>query len=220
MAPYLRALAMCRVRTTAYYRGRSGRKRCRRRECLCLERPTAREPYVALKPARADTVHVYRRNMGSRAVDRSRVVHSCEAKDSQLIVGVRPRLRRPPRCVPAVASTQEMPWLHWNVDRERSPAHRVRSGLYLLYFARQGGLPTDSGAMRDFCLRLAAPGKCAFEARVLCLMAPQERPPAREVSFSRVVSFIVSRLWSGRPLRRPNDICTGHIRHSASTMIM
>ena len=200
---------MCRVRTTAYYRGRSGRKRCRWRVCPCLERSAAREPYVALKPARADTVHVYRRNMGSRAVDRSRVVHSCEAKDSQLIVGVRPRLRRPPRGVPAVASTQEMPWLHWNVDRERSTAHRVRSGLYLLYFA-----------MRNFCLRLAAPGKCAFEARVLCLMAPQERPPAREVSFSLVVSFIVSRLWSGRPLRRPNDICTGHIRHSASTMIM
>ena len=158
--------------------------------------------------------------MGSRAVDRSRAVHSCEAKDSQLIVGVRRRLRRPPRGVPAVASTQEMPWLHLNVDRERSTAHRVRSRLYLLSAARRGGLPTDSGAMRDFCLRLAAPGKCAFEARVLCLMAPQERPPAREVSFSLVVSFIVSRLWSGRPLRRPNDICTGHIRHSASTMIM
>ena len=211
---------MCRVRTTAYSRGRSGRKRCRRRECPCLERPTAREPYITLKLVKADTVRVYRRNMAWQAVDRSRVVHSCEAKDSQLIVGVRPRLRRPPRCVPAVASTQEMPWLHLNVDRERSTAHRVRSRLYLLSAARRGGLPTDSGAMRDFCLRLAAPGKCAFEARVLCLMAPQERPPAREVSFSRVVSFIVSRLWSGRPLRRPNDICTGHIRHSASTMIM
>ena len=158
--------------------------------------------------------------MGSRAVDRSRVVHSCEAKDSQLIVGVRPRLRRPPRCVPAVASTQEMPWLHLNVDRERSTAHRVRSRLYLLSAARRGGLPTDSGAMRDFCLRLAAPGKCAFEARVLYLMAPQERPPAREVSFSLVVPFIVSRLWSGRPLRRRNDVCTGHIGHCASTMIM
>ena len=209
MAPYLRALAMCRVRTTAYSRGPSARKRCRRRECPCLERPTAREPYITLKLVKADTVRVYRRNMAWQAVDRSRVVHSCEAKDSQLIVGVRPRLRRPPRGVPAVASTQEMPWLHWNVDSERSTAHRVRSGLYLLYFA-----------MRDFCLRLAAPGKCAFEARVLCLMAPQERPPAREVSFSLVVSFIVSRLWSGRPLRRRNDVCTGHIGHCASTMIM
>ena len=83
MAPYLRALAMCRVRTTAYSRGPSARKRCRRRECPCLERPTAREPYVALKPARADTVHVYRRNMGSRAVDRSRVVHSSETSESR-----------------------------------------------------------------------------------------------------------------------------------------
>ena len=83
LAPYLRALAMCRVRTTAYYRGRSGRKRCRWRVCPCLERSAAREPYVALKPARADTVHVYRRNMGSRAVDRSRVVHSSETSESR-----------------------------------------------------------------------------------------------------------------------------------------